>query len=398
MTIAQGLVSMVASDFLEDAAENKWDSNTYIVKAAQRGLINNPQIIEYGKIIKERENLDRMGKVEMEAQAALPREEAVLTGKPVGFEDSPYFLTHGLLRGGEAEMERDPIMSLSPAIGESSPNKIRKLPHPQMLPRLTIPGRMGAQDQRELMAAMAGKQIGGRRIAPEEVEATTTYAGMQPAERPIDVYREKNIELKQKKLDLDAIKNARNDDLMDYRWATFAYKQLQDDLKDEREREDAIEKMLVIGAKYAGIKMAKNTEIAMVKKGMAAAEKQASEMQEEFDQSPYLEQIAALETQKEQANELHQMFKQRAGERSVPTGKRGAYQIDPRGTPRPKAAATPEPAPKPTPAPKTDPREPVKIKTRQDYYNLPVGRLYINPTTGAIQEKQGSPDAKPLGQ
>jgi len=177
MTIAQGLVSMVASDFLEDAAENKWDSNTYIVKAAQRGLINNPQIIEYGKIIKERENLDRMGKAEMEAQAALPREEAVLTGKPVGFEDS---------RGGEAEMERDPIMSLSPAIGESSPNKIRKLPHPQMLPRLTIPGRMGAQDQRELMAAMAGKQIGGRRIAPEEVEATTTYAGMQPAERPID--------------------------------------------------------------------------------------------------------------------------------------------------------------------------------------------------------------------
>jgi len=114
----EALAGISPRRFMNEAAENKWDFKTFIVKASQKGLGNDPEIMAYANILKEEDGLRRG--TEQEEQR---RGEAV----------------------GRRE-EYDRVMEGTPAIPESRSLQNIPVQQPQMMGETTQLGEFSETD------------------------------------------------------------------------------------------------------------------------------------------------------------------------------------------------------------------------------------------------------------
>ena len=340
---AESLKDISATQLIEESAEKNWTASQFISKAAQLGLSKKEPIQTYAKILQQRANIDRTNKVEMEAQAQTPRAEAVLTGpaaqSPVG---------QGMtMPPGEVRQSGEITQDMMPA----------------MKPKLTLPGRVGAVNQQQLMASMAGQQVGGQTISPEEIKGTATYQGTPGV---MTDWQKEKVAIERAKIDLRSLGTATTSDLMSYRWARLAHDRVRLDLADEQKRDAARETLLEVMANYSAKASTIDKNIADLKaeekKAKEIYEKDSAEGLAEGEPPDFTDRFEALNKQKALLQQHSEMFKELSGERTIPTGKSGGYSVGGRGAP--KTAPTPAPKAAPAAAPKT----PVShYRTKYDY-------------------------------
>jgi len=341
--ITEGMINIIASNFMEDAAENKWDSNTFMVKASQKGLSSHPGVQGYAQLLKQREGVGRTNTVEKLAQAetvSAPGGEMV----------------------GEVGAQKAPTVPGGPSLDLQS--------------KITQQPRVGATDQRDLMSRMAssGEQVGGQGINPEEVKNTLTYQGLP--EPMTDLQKTRETRLGEK----DDLAGAR----LELQKARFEHQQAKDEvtlgqaearIKTARDRLDIV----VGGKKIQFEETLKNSKKALSEL-MTTGKKPTGNVDPITDEPEFIDvteidinratqEIARIQ---QQLNKLDEEYPDNKGKKPKAVG--GSVGAKP--GPYDKAVAE-----QPKPA------GPVTFRTPQEYYALPSGTVFIDPITGATRKK-----------